>query len=151
MHQVFNNAQRAKYLSFDQYAPASLSAAYLFDKKHSSKSSMAAAKHIFLTKHAFKLLILNTVTFQLPRIFTKHLYMITLVYWCTRTQHGPVIIIIHQCANFGQGKFIYTSIQTESYQNHVDNKTKKAFRGTQFTITPDRNIGSIRLVYQIRF
>jgi hypothetical protein len=55
----------------------------------------------------------------------------------TRTQHGPVIIIMHQYAYIGHGKSIHSSIQMEHFKLQVNDKSSKVPGGTQSIVTPD--------------
>ena len=55
----------------------------------------------------------------------------------TRSQHGPVIIIMNQYAYIAGGKTIHSSGQMEAFKNDVNDKSIKVSGGTQCITTPD--------------
>ena len=52
----------------------------------------------------------------------------------TQSQHGEIIIIIHQCAYHGRGQTIISAGQVEHYMNKVDDRSIKV-GGSQCIIT----------------
>ena len=64
----------------------------------------------------------------------------------TRTQHGPVIIIMHQYAYLGHGKTIHSSVQMEHYKLKVHEKSLKAAGGSQRITTPDGYVFPVDII-----
>jgi len=53
-----------------------------------------------------------------------------------KTDKGPVVLIMHQCAGYGKGKTILSSIQLEHYGITVDDRPR-ALGGDQRIVCPD--------------
>ena len=53
------------------------------------------------------------------------------------TQHGPVIIIMHQYAHVGKGNPIHSAGQLEHFGSDVNDRSVKAPGGTQRIMTLD--------------
>jgi hypothetical protein len=55
----------------------------------------------------------------------------------TRSQHGPIIVIMHQYDYLGNGKTIHSSIQMEHYKLQVNDRASLVSGSRQSITTPD--------------
>ena len=62
------------------------------------------------------------------------------------SNQGPLILIMHQYAYFGQGKTIHSCCQLEHYQNNICDKSRKAKGGKQRMVTLEGHV----IPFQIR-